>query len=553
MADIKQATTDVIVATVLNLGNKSGEKITYLGSGSQGIGKSELLSGVVNRLKANNLCEALRDTIDANTLKDGEITGFPHLVNIGDPKFKHSEYLRNYDTILKEAEETGNSVIIDLVRKESFALKLMDSYVVQEKKLTFALYEKLSAIKRVQEKIYNNVRKGVTLRDGRTLYIDDDGRVILKDNGVSEVIEEKSEFEKEQLGSLNEFLFGETFPNELKLELIRSKVVPLYFLLIDEINRPSIDVLKEMMNFVLNRQINGYSLPWWVNIISMMNPASLNSAYAVQPMDPAQISRFSLNVIKPRKQDWALYELEKNGSNGKYIHAVLSLDDNMFNYEDPSQEETTEQKPNPRAHSIAAYIDANIENVMMNSEFFTKEEKDPRYIRETKFRLISGLIGKKAAEAILSTIESDRQYVPAEDILTAKAPTISKAVKEKLSAQDTITRSFTIDLVLSYICKTFYSISERAKDPRDEEARKVLYNYASQFDEYVNLLDEQGVANLANRITLRQYKIYDDAGCEVPNKRLLSLLIGCPVLGRDQKGTFQKIIETYQGIRNVNL
>lgn len=550
MANIKQATTDILLTSLLNLGLRSGEMITYLGSGSHGIGKTQSIKELVERLNTSGLCEAHCDTIEGGSLKEGELTGYPIVVNEGAPRFDYAGFTVAYNNAKKLAEQYPEAK--DVVKLDSFVDAMVKSFTKQDQKVEFALYNKIATIRRVQEYVYNSVKKGVTLRDGRTIHIDDDGNTILNTNGEIQILESKTEFEKIKLGELNRYSFGEELPKELKLELLMSKVVPFYFLLIDEINRSDDQTFKEMMNFILNREMNGYKLPWWVNIVAMMNPSSLNSSYNVRSMDGAQMSRFNLNPIKPVKSDWGLNELNKKGANGKYVHAVMSQADNLFNHEDQSQEETTVIFPNPRSHSIAAYIEANTFDAMM-LPFFTKDEQEPRYIEETKLRLITGAIGKSAAETILSAIKSDRQYVPAEDILTAKSPTISKAVKEKLAIQDTITRSFTIDLVLSYICKTFYGISERAKDPRDEEARKELYNYASQFDEYVNSLDEQGVANLANRITLRPYKIYDDAGCEVPNKRLLSLLIGCPVLGRDQKGTFQKIIETYQGIRNVNL
>ena len=62
-------------------------------------------------------------------------------------------------------------------------------------------------------------------------------------------------------------------------------------LFIDEINRAEHAVQQELMNLILNREINGFSLSDQVRIIAAMNPED-SFDYQTIDMDPAQQNRF---------------------------------------------------------------------------------------------------------------------------------------------------------------------------------------------------------------------------------------------------------------------
>lgn len=69
-------------------------------------------------------------------------------------------------------------------------------------------------------------------------------------------------------------------------------------LFIDEFNRCAREVMQELMNLVLNREINGYELPKNVYIVAAMNPSQTNekfkgdNTYQVNDMDGAQKDRY---------------------------------------------------------------------------------------------------------------------------------------------------------------------------------------------------------------------------------------------------------------------
>ena len=79
-------------------------------------------------------------------------------------------------------------------------------------------------------------------------------------------------------------------------------------LFIDEINRAEHAVQQELMNLILNREINGFSLSDQVRIIAAMNPED-SFDYQTIDMDPAQQNRFVwlyMNADYMQWIDWAI-------------------------------------------------------------------------------------------------------------------------------------------------------------------------------------------------------------------------------------------------------
>ena len=83
----------------------------------------------------------------------------------------------------------------------------------------------------------------------------------------------------------------------------------IVLLFIDELNRCDHSVQQELMNLILNREINGYSLGENVKIIAAMNPSNkydsfADSDYQVVDMDPAQEDRFVWIEMESDIKEW---------------------------------------------------------------------------------------------------------------------------------------------------------------------------------------------------------------------------------------------------------
>ena len=91
---------------------------------------------------------------------------------------------------------------------------------------------------------------------------------------------------------------------EIDAETAKGQTVLLF---IDEINRCEHTVQQELMNLILNREINGYTLPAGVKVVAAMNPSSKYGAdfdYQVVDMDVAQENRFVWLYMEPDHLQW---------------------------------------------------------------------------------------------------------------------------------------------------------------------------------------------------------------------------------------------------------
>ena len=143
---------------------------------------------------------------------------------------------------------------------------------------------------------------------GGALKLTDEGMVYTDPKTKkAKVLAKRSQMERLVDGEINEFKFGEELSAELKIALIESGEIKPFLLFIDELNRTEPQTMKELMNIVLNKNINGYDLPWWVTIVGAVNPSSQNSTYATNEMDDAQKDRFLKIVVDAKLSDWVDY------------------------------------------------------------------------------------------------------------------------------------------------------------------------------------------------------------------------------------------------------
>lgn len=92
-------------------------------------------------------------------------------------------------------------------------------------------------------------------------------------------------------------------------------------LFIDEINRCEHSVQQELMNIILNREINGYKLPFAVKVAAAANPSNKydsyrESEYQVVDMDPAQENRFVWIEMESDVKSWIKWGMQDNNLGG---------------------------------------------------------------------------------------------------------------------------------------------------------------------------------------------------------------------------------------------
>jgi len=205
-------------------------------------------------------------------------------------------------------------------------------------------------------------------------------------------------------------------------------------LFIDEINRCEHAVQQELMNLILNREINGYSLGQQVNIIAAMNPTD-SFDYQTVEMDAAQQNRFVWLYMEADYMQWLDWATEM-GIEEKVMEFISTYPEylNKVNEDDINA--------TPRSYERVSQLYS-----------LYKENKDA-YSRQVFYNVIRGNVGKLIAEEFVSYIESaykplmsfedvfanvevDELPMPVAEVLKTEAPTrlylMSKNILRHLS------------------------------------------------------------------------------------------------------------------------
>ncbi len=162
-------------------------------------------------------------------------------------------------------------------------------------------------------------------------------------------------------------------------------------LFIDEINRCEHTVQQELMNLVLNREINGYTLHDSVKILAAMNPSNkygLDFDYQVVDMDPAQENRFVWLTMESDAAAWLQWAID-TGIEPKVIEFISTFPEYLHKKSEEDIQAT------PRSY----------ERISKTYKVY-KEQKDA-VPRAVFLNVIRGNVGKIIAEEFISFIESD--------------------------------------------------------------------------------------------------------------------------------------------------
>lgn len=162
-------------------------------------------------------------------------------------------------------------------------------------------------------------------------------------------------------------------------------------LFIDEINRCEHTVQQELMNLILNREINGYTLPEKVKILAAMNPSSKYGSdfdYQVVDMDAAQENRFVWLNMDPDHNGWIKWAIGA-GIETKVIEFISTFPEYLHKINDEDVRAT------PRSY----------ERVSKTYKMY-KEQQDT-IPRSVFVNVIKGNVGKAIAEEFVSFVESN--------------------------------------------------------------------------------------------------------------------------------------------------
>ena len=177
---------------------------------------------------------------------------------------------------------------------------------------------------------------------------------------------------------------------EIDEEILNGNKVLLF---IDEINRCEHTVQQELMNFLLNREINGYKLHNDVKILAAMNPSNKYGEdfdYQVVDMDAAQENRFVWLNMENDYIDWISWAIEF-GIETEVIEFISTFPEYLqkINEEDV--------RATPRSY----------ERISKTLKLY--KEKKEIIPRAVFLNVIKGNVGRVIAEEFISFIESNHE------------------------------------------------------------------------------------------------------------------------------------------------
>lgn len=189
-------------------------------------------------------------------------------------------------------------------------------------------------------------------------------------------------------------------------------------LFIDEINRCEHTVQQELMNLILNREINGYTLHPKVKIMAAMNPSSDDGDdfdYQVVDMDPAQKNRFVWLFMESDAAQWIEWALKE-----KIDHKIIDFIATFPTYLNKKNSNDLDATPRSYERIAKAYA------------YYKSQEDIPRTIF---LNILKGNIGQTLGEELLHFLEKD--YLPLisyEDLMCGED--VSERILQNISQEN---------------------------------------------------------------------------------------------------------------------
>lgn len=437
-------------AVINFLANEPGLNITPMLVGPHGIGKSAICRAAAKDMGGYSF------TVECGSLKEGELTGLPFASPNAD----------------------GTSEV------------------------RFVKYFHINKIFQLEKMYYEKAKTTGFLGGSVRLEIADNGdESVIVENGKEKiVVSTKDAIDKVEAGEDNRFKFGEALDGKTKMALIESGEIRPVILFFDELNRTDTMTMKELMNIILNKSVNGYDFPWWVSICAAINPCSQNSTYATNEMDDAQNDRFLRLKVDAALEEWIDYALAKHVNTD--IVEGLAISEAIFQHKEKGYEDTTEMYPTPRSWEMCALI-YDLINETNNTKFFSTEDK--KFVDDDLRVLLRGKVGDNAARTMLENIARRENNIKPAEIITMKKKNIEPAIVQKFNAQKRLTQKIIADNVLNYLLNTIDDVKKNEKST-DAKKKEIYTNYMSQVKEFMNLLDTATQIVICKKMATSPYR-----------------------------------------------
>jgi len=462
-----------IIAYVNFMNKKEGVTITPCLIGKHGNGKTQCVSQVAKKYL----------TAFENGGKKVDVKDEKTFMNIsfgdGQPEVLSRE-LNNYGSV--DCSQTGDGDIAI-----PFAFEKGDG----TREVRYVLHYIFSTVSEIEKEYYLKATTDGFLNGRIKLRIAEDGNEYLTLDGKDYLT--RTKFDLKRDGDLNKYRFGRNLPGEIKLELIKQGEIEPYFILLDELNRADMPVMKQMMNVILERNVNGYQLPWWTQIVCAINPAGQETEYATSELDAAQWSRLLGINVQINQDEFIDYGLEA-GLNAELLESLSVLPGETFNpmpkFTSPIEDKLS---GDPRAWEMVSkildYFDEAYKSGLFSYEETHDEEGVYQYEKDLE-SLIAGKVGVTTATTIIAFLKDTSKHVKASEVITLKSPTINKEIAAKIGKMKFLTQKTVCDNVASYVLNNNDEYKKLRSDSKKgvKDTKAKFENLQGQLGAFVALL-----------------------------------------------------------------
>ena len=288
------------------------------------------------------------------------------------------------------------------------------------------------------------------------------------------------------LGDENRYALND-ISKERKISMLLNKEITPVIIFIDEINRTENTVYKELMNILLTRSVNGYNLPWWVFFVGAMNPSTLNSIYATNEMDPAQLDRFIKIKVYDDVNNWLSY-----GKRSEISEDILNfIKDNPKCLSESSKDLEDEEKPTPSPRGWDM-VDTILKSEPLLRDFFNEKENEAKIVEKDLKNLVSAKIGSSIATMFFASRVSSLKAITPDELFNDDE-NLSNSGK-KLKVLSVAKKMQSCDLLLNYLKENIGFMMLNPK--RFDVNKKQLSMFINTLDSATRLLFAQNMTSV---------------------------------------------------------
>lgn len=246
---------------------------------------------------------------------------------------------------------------------------------------------------------------------------------------------------------LNKFKVGSNLPYEIKLELLENGDIRPVVLNFDELNRAEPQTMKQCMNILLNGNITGYELPYWVFICGTMNPGSADSEFNVNELEPAQKDRILKINFETKFEDWADWASSENIDPEILIGLALS-NSSAFIDNRACVKDNISMSPSARSWTLVSRIKEYAER-LNNTKYFLPKERT--FLEDDICVLMDSKVGTDAGRAVRNAYKNKDNIIKPEEIVTGNSDIVDKSVMKKFMSLNMMSQKITADRLVSYL------------------------------------------------------------------------------------------------------